>query len=135
MAGLKKMIARAAYWSVACCVDMWGAASAAAAAKASTALTKDEIASCGIACRSGRRHQRRRDQVRETMTAAIEFSADGFLQQINEYECIRDVGFGAMTEVSSFLDDYGFMVDPFACCWRVTEVVVVFGCLTSTIWL
>lgn len=39
-------------------------------------------------------------QVRETMTAAIELSADGFLQQINEYECIRDLGSGATAEVS-----------------------------------
>ncbi|CAM9626964.1 unnamed protein product, partial [Ectocarpus sp. 12 AP-2014] len=39
------------------------------------------------------------DQVRETMTAAIELSADGFLQQINEYECIRDLGSGATAEV------------------------------------
>lgn len=33
------------------------------------------------------------------MTAAIELSADGFLQQINEYECIRDLGVGATAEV------------------------------------
>eukprot|EP00752_Nemacystus_decipiens_P002991 g2775.t1 len=39
------------------------------------------------------------DQVRETMTAAVELSADGFLQQINEYECIRDLGSGATAEV------------------------------------
>ncbi|CAM9635459.1 unnamed protein product, partial [Scytosiphon promiscuus] len=38
-------------------------------------------------------------QVRETMTAAIELSADGFLQQINEYECIKDLGAGATAEV------------------------------------
>lgn len=81
---------------------MWEASSAAAAVKAPAVLPKDEITSCGIVCRCGRRHQRRRDQVRETMTAAIEFSAEGFLQQVNEYECIGDLGFGAMTEVSSF---------------------------------
>lgn len=34
------------------------------------------------------------------MTAAIELSSDGFLQQINEYECIRDLGAGATAEVS-----------------------------------
>ena len=33
------------------------------------------------------------------MTAAIELSSDGFLQQINEYECIRDLGAGATAEV------------------------------------
>lgn len=41
-----------------------------------------------------------RGKVRETMTAAIELSADGFLQQINEYECIRDLGNGATAEVN-----------------------------------
>ena len=35
------------------------------------------------------------------MTAAIELSADGFLQQINEYECIRDLGNGATAEVNT----------------------------------
>ena len=44
-------------------------------------------------------------QVRETMTAAIELSSDGFLQQINEYECIRDLGAGATAEVRA---DGGF---------------------------
>ncbi len=38
-------------------------------------------------------------KVRETMTAAVELTADGFLQQINEYECIRDLGTGATAEV------------------------------------
>lgn len=42
------------------------------------------------------------------MTAAIELSADGFLQQINEYECIRDLGVGATAEVSYALGILGF---------------------------
>lgn len=40
-------------------------------------------------------------KVRETMTAAVELTADGFLQQINEYECIRDLGTGATAEVGT----------------------------------
>ncbi|CAM9913954.1 unnamed protein product [Discosporangium mesarthrocarpum] len=38
-------------------------------------------------------------QVRETEIADVELTADGFLQQINEYECIRDLGVGATAEV------------------------------------
>ena len=103
------------HWGIHCCVGVWHAAGAddidANPDAAGDYLSNDDIAcpTGGSSRRPSSRHGNDHNlcQVRETVTAAIELSAEGLLQQINEYKCIRDLGVGATAEVNDLEGERG----------------------------